>query len=180
MQREEYQCEKCDYTSCRKDRVKRHLLGVHLSKKAPCECGTLITPSVLGRHQRESCTFYKNNPHLLKKRGQKRRISSDLIQDKKDVDVKTGKFEFNYRIDTSDNGELVITHDEIIINGIQMTLVPSAMIKDNIQNDEEVHALELDHEQHPFNEITLDSELIGFGAEELVFADVLNGIESGK
>lgn len=173
---------------CRKDRVQRHLRQVHLKERAVCECGTLITASVLGRHQKESCTFYENNPHLLKTQDRERReASSNLVQDKKDVDVKTGKVEFNYMIDTSDNGELIITHDEIIINGIQMTLVPNAMIKDVIPNDEKVHVREVEHghqsfneiEQHPFNEI-LDSEQIGFGAEELVFADALNGTKSGK
>lgn len=48
---------------------------------------------------------------------------------KKEIDVASGTLQFNYRINKSNDGNLIITHDDIIINGIQMSLVPSAIVE---------------------------------------------------
>lgn len=112
-----YNCDKCTYKSIRLDRVNRHVSTVHNKKKALCECGKLISPSVLSRHKKESCSLRLNRANFPKK-------TKANKHDEVKCGVETGTIQCKYQIHTSDDGLVTITHDKIMINGIQMTLVP--------------------------------------------------------
>lgn len=116
----------CDFYSCRKDRVKRHIQDVHERKRAICECGAEITQSVLSRHRNESCPARGKNK--IKNKKSKASNKPANVTNQPINDVQTGKIEINYRMEQSD-GALVITHDDIIINGIKLSLVPHELTK---------------------------------------------------
>lgn len=112
-----HQCTDCVYSSCRKKRVERHYRDVHQKQRKICECGASITTSVFSRHKKESCPLQGKNLNKKKKRKMTEQPANEL-------DVQNGKIEINYRMEKSADGVLVFSHDEIIINGIRMSLVP--------------------------------------------------------
>lgn len=103
-----YKCKMCKYKSFRVDHVKRHINTVHEKKKIVCECGASISPPVLNRHKTTSCPLKKSDAPKMN-----------------DGTV-SGQCRFNYKVITSADGMCTITYDDIVINGIKMSLTPVA------------------------------------------------------
>lgn len=120
-----HQCSVCNYSSNRKDYVTRHIRDVHENKRVICECGKKITASILQRHKTSSCALRKNFTKSSKKNETK------TSENGNQSDETRGAICFNYTI-TSAEGNMVIDHDDIIINGIPMALVPRSMVANGI------------------------------------------------
>lgn len=120
-----HQCSLCNYSSNRKDRVTRHIRDVHENKRVMCECGKKITASILQRHKTSSCSLRKNLTKVSKKNGTK------TFENRNEADETRGAFCCNYTIKSAE-GSTVIEHDDILINGIPMALVPRSMVENGI------------------------------------------------
>lgn len=108
----------CQYETDRSDVLKRHIRQKHLKIRKRCQCGVPVAPSGWARHKR-ICKINKQSEITPAEPSEIVTIEpSDGATAEKIV-----KIEVTLHVSTSSDGHILVRHDDIEYEGVQLALV---------------------------------------------------------
>lgn len=126
-----YSCEKCEYQTDRPGNLERHK-QTHSKERIQCDCGKLLSEAALWRHKKNACPI--------------KSTKTAPVIDHNALSEKVVKVETNVRVQQKD-GHVWFNHDPIVIDGIQLVLIPAASIvtmdAPSMKDDEPTHDVNL-------------------------------------
>lgn len=119
----------CRYENARLDILNRHIQQKHLKKRKQCECGSLVAPSGYARHKKYACkSINRGENNGIKSAESSNQTSAEpfdrISSQSNDRTEEIVKIQVTLHVSTSNDGHILIRHDEIEYEGVKFALVP--------------------------------------------------------
>lgn len=127
-----YKCSVCHFSRSRKDVVDRHEL-THVAKIPCAKCGKPVAKTSMTRHLNSACKNISEVDYLESEEGADGdgcgdTFSSENVSASSETETKIVKFEHVVRIEKCADGQVLLHSENIVIDGISLSLVPTSWI----------------------------------------------------
>lgn len=110
-----YSCKDCGYQTKRSDNYNRHL-KTHSKERIQCDCGRWMSKASLWRHKSNVCSMNRPKEPAQVPNDHSGSTNERIVKIETDVHVH------------EKDGHVWFDHDPIVVDGVQLVLIPAASI----------------------------------------------------